>query len=94
MKVAWTQLALKDLQQVRHYIEEDRPDAADAILLKIAKAIDNLPFYPNLGRPGRVKGTRELIVVGTPFLVPYRIKKERIEILAVMHGARRWPEEL
>jgi toxin ParE1/3/4 len=90
--MVWTKLALQDLQHVRNYIEEDRPDAADAVMQKIAKAVENLLLHQNLGRPGRVKGTRELIVVGTPFLVPYRVKKERIEILAVIHGARRWPE--
>ncbi|MBI2067187.1 MAG: type II toxin-antitoxin system RelE/ParE family toxin [Deltaproteobacteria bacterium] len=94
MKIIWTKLAVQDLQQVRDYIETDRVDAADTVIEKIAKAVENLDSYQNLGRPGRVKGTRELVVVGTPFLVPYRIKKGRIEILAVIHGARRWPESL
>ncbi|MDO8519930.1 MAG: type II toxin-antitoxin system RelE/ParE family toxin [Deltaproteobacteria bacterium] len=92
MKTVWTQLALQDLRHVRAHIETDNPGAADLVMLKIAKAVLNLQSYQNLGRPGRVKGTRELVVVGTPFLIPYRIKKERIEILAILHGARRWPE--
>ena len=92
--MVWTKLALQDLRHVRNYIEEDRLGAADAVMQKIAKAVENLLLYQNLGRPGRVKGTRELVVVGTPFLVPYRVKKERIEILAVIHGAHRWPENL
>ncbi|MBI2981478.1 MAG: type II toxin-antitoxin system RelE/ParE family toxin [Deltaproteobacteria bacterium] len=92
MKTVWTKLALQDLQQVRRYIESDNPDAANSVIQKIAKAIESLQSYQNLGRPGRVKGTRELVVIGTPFLVPYRVKQERIEILAVIHGARRWPE--
>ena len=91
MKIIWTKLAAQDLQQARDYIERDDPEAADSMMQKIAKAVENLQSFQNLGRPGRVKGTRELVVVGTPFLVPYRVKKERIEILAVMHGKRRWP---
>lgn len=94
MKTVWTRLALQDLEHVRNYIATDNPAAAGGTIEKIAKAIENLPSYPNMGRPGRVKGTRELVVVGTSFLVPYRIKKERIEILAVIHGARRWPSNL
>lgn len=90
--MVWTRLALQDLQHVRNYIGTDNADAADTVMQKIAKAVENLEFYQNLGRAGRVKGTRELVVVGTPFLIPYRIRKERIEILAVIHGARRWPE--
>lgn len=84
-------MALRDLGHVQHYIVADSPGAAAATIEKIVRAIENLPSYPNLGRPGRVKGTRELVVVGTPFLIPYRIKDEKIEILAVIHGARRWP---
>jgi len=94
LKIAWTQLALKDLNQVWDYIGADQPKAAEGVMESIAKAVESLLSYPNLGRPGRVKGTRELVVVGTPFIVPYRIKKERIEVLAVIHGSRRWPQSL
>lgn len=60
----------------------------------IARAAESLLAYPNLGRQGRVRGTRELVVLGTPFVIPYRVKEGRIEILAVLHGARRWPDAL
>lgn len=92
MKIVWTKLALKDLQQVRNYILKDHPQAANDMLERIGKSVDGLLAYQNLGRPGRLKGTRELMIVGTPYLVPYRIKKDQIQILAVMHGARRWPD--
>jgi toxin ParE1/3/4 len=45
------------------------------------------------GRPGRWPGTRELIIPGTPYIVPYRVKGPVVEILRVFHGARRWPDE-
>lgn len=92
MKVVWTKLAVSDLWHIRNYIEADHPEGVGTIMLKIEKAVEHLPSYPNLGRPGRVKGTREIVVMGTPFLIPYRLKKERLEILAVIHSARRWPE--
>jgi len=45
-----------------------------------------------MGRPGRVDGTREFVVAGTPYIIPYRVRGETVELLAVMHGARRWPD--
>lgn len=51
-----------------------------------------LPDAPHIGRPGRVFGTRELVVVGIPFLVPYRVQNETMQILRLYHGARRWPD--
>lgn len=94
MKILWTRLAVEDLGHSWNYIAADNVGAADAVMERIARAVESLLSYQNLGRPGRVKGTRELVVVGTPFVVPYRIKKDRIEILAVIHGSRRWPESL
>ena len=92
MKIRYTRLALSDLEQTRAYIARDRPKAAEAVVERIRQAINGLSQFPQQGRVGRVKGTRELVVPGTPFVVPYRIADERIDILAVMHGARAWPE--
>lgn len=94
MKIVWTRLALEDLHHAWNYIAADNPEAADGVMEKIEKAVESLLSYPNLGRPGRVKGTRELVAVDTPYIVPYRIKRDQIEILAVIHGSRRWPESL
>ena len=94
MEIFWTRLALQDLDCAWNYIAADKPGAADDVLEMIGKAVESLLSYQNLGRPGRVKGTRELVVVGTPFVIPYRVKSDRIEILAVIHGSRRWPEGL
>jgi toxin ParE1/3/4 len=91
LKIFWTRLALQDLQHTWNYIAADNPEAADRMMERIAKAVDDLFSYQKLGRLGRAKGTRELVVVGTPYVIAYRIKKERIEILAVLHGSRRWP---
>lgn len=94
MKVAWTRLALKDLDSAYAYISEENPSAASRTIERIRKALDAVGRHPEIGRPGRVEGTRELIIPGTPFIVAYRVKAKRIEMLSIIHGARRWPDEL
>lgn len=92
MKPAWTRLALADLDNAYGYIAEDNPSAALRVIERVEKAVDALRRHPEIGRPGRVSGTRELIIPGTPFIAAYRIKDKRLEVLAVIHGARRWPD--
>ncbi|MDO8757518.1 MAG: type II toxin-antitoxin system RelE/ParE family toxin [Elusimicrobiota bacterium] len=94
MKISWTRLALTDLESAHRYIAEENPPAAARIVKQIKTALQAISRHPEIGRPGRVAGTRELIVSGTPFILPYRIKVKRIEVLALIHGARRWPDEL
>lgn len=67
--------------------------AARRIVARIRSAVEHLRAHPKLGRPGRVAGTRELVVSDTPFIVPYRVRESGIEILTVLHAARRWPED-
>jgi toxin ParE1/3/4 len=54
--------------------------------------VDTLADHPEIGRPGRIPGTRELVITNTPFVVPYRVRGDLIEVLSVFHGARRWPD--
>jgi toxin ParE1/3/4 len=75
-----------------HIAEENRPAAA-RIADKIWKTTQLLGKHPLAGREGRVAGTRELVVEGTPFIVAYGLQKNEVWILAVMHGARKWPDE-
>jgi toxin ParE1/3/4 len=66
--------------------------AARRMVERIEEAVIRLEDHPDLGRSGRVPRTRELIVTGTPFIVPYRIKEDIVEILTVLHAARQWPD--
>ncbi|MCJ2140638.1 type II toxin-antitoxin system RelE/ParE family toxin [Methylobacterium sp. E-066] len=91
MKLRFTRRSLRHLDQVRRHISEADPSAANRIVARIRKAIEGLRLYPLRGRVGRIAGTRELVVTGTPYIVPYRVVDDVIEILAVMHGARIWP---
>jgi plasmid stabilization system protein ParE len=90
MTIRWTPTALADLECPHAYISEDNPNAAADTVDRVLLGIDALQRYPNMGRKGRVTGTRELVV--SPFVVAYRSKKGGIEVLGIIHGARRWPD--
>lgn len=93
MKVRWTRLALQDLDSAFGFIAAENPRAARRLLGRMEAAVEALRSYPQMGQAGRVEGTRELIVSGSPFILAYRLARKRIEILALIHAARRWPEE-
>jgi toxin ParE1/3/4 len=93
MTILWSPEAIEDLTSLQAYIAEDNPAAARGVVLNIIYNIEQLlPNHPQMGRPGRVPGTRELVIPKTPFIVPYRLQRNIIQILRVYHGARRWPE--
>ena len=95
MRIIWSPEAIRDLTQIRAYIAQDNPAAAKAVVARIVSLVtQHLPKRPRLGRPGRVPGTRELVVAKTPFVIPYRLRNKTIEIIRVYHSARRWPESL
>jgi toxin ParE1/3/4 len=95
MTPVWSPEAINDLAALHAYIEQDDPAAAQRVALHIVKNIETLlPNNPEMGRPGRVPGTRELVIPKTPFIVPYRLVGNTIQILRVFHGNRRWPETL
>lgn len=91
VKVAWTQAAIRDLVHIRAHIGRDDPDAATLTAGRILRAMDRLPKHPEVGRIGRLAGTRELVVTGTPYFVPYRIQAKVIQLLRVIHGRQDWP---
>ncbi len=92
MQVKWTKPAANSLESIQDYIAKDNPVAAYNVTQKIYHSVIRLVNHPKSGRSGRVKGTYELIVPGLPFIVPYRIKDKEIQILAVYHTSRKWPE--
>ena len=94
MRIIWTDRALIHIAEVGTYLEEHDPEASLRILNAIAGAVEALALHPRRGRPGRVPRTRELIVPHTPYLVAYRLRAAKVEILAVRHGARKWPKRL
>jgi toxin ParE1/3/4 len=95
MKVRWTSPALRDLEAIGDFIKHDNSAAVAArIVTAILDQAGKLAAFPHLGRAGRIPGTRELVVADTPFIAPYRVHDDDVQILAVFHGARKWPEKL
>jgi toxin ParE1/3/4 len=92
VRVRWLRAALANLEA--DYIAEDNPAAAGRLVQRIFRAVDLLAKNPAMGRPGRVSGTRELVVPDTPYIVPYRVRANALEILQVFHAARKWPNKL
>ncbi len=93
MNLIWSPEAVADLAALRAYIEQDDPAAAQRVALHIIRNVEMLlPESPDMGRPGRVPGTLELVIPRTPYIVPYRVVGNTIQVLRVFHGARRWPD--
>ncbi len=90
--VIWLDEALEDLKTIGEYIAQDDAKVAYNVLIKIKATADNLSLYPELGRIGRVNGTREIVVNDLPYILPYQVTGKNIRILAVLHTSRKWPE--
>ena len=95
MRLRWTRLAEQDLDQIAEYIGQDSAAAAARVVLELIDQAETLlPRHPALGRPGRVLGTRELVVGQLPYIIAYRVRDKDLEILRVLHTSRAWPDTL
>ena len=94
MKIVWPRRAIWRLVHIRDYIAKDNPGAAARIAERILQSVEALTGQPDMGRPGRIAGTRELVVPATPYVIPYRVRAGRLELLAVFHGRQKWPVKL
>jgi toxin ParE1/3/4 len=94
MKIVWSRRAIRHLVALRDYIAKDSPENAASVAARILENVDLLATQPQMGRPGRIFGTRELVVPDTPFILPYRVRGERLELIAVFHGRQKWPIRL
>jgi toxin ParE1/3/4 len=92
VKVRWTLPAANQLREIFDYIPAGNPPAAARMVRRIRNSIQQTARMPNAGRIGRVAGTREVVVPGTPYLVAYRVLEDMIQVLAILHGAQEWPE--
>jgi toxin ParE1/3/4 len=92
VKVVWSPRAVRHLVALRRYIERDSEQNAALVAERILRAVDLLATHPAMGRPGRVLGTRELVVEDTGFIIPYRVRADRLELIAIFRGRQRWPQ--
>ncbi len=93
MRIRWLSDSVDDLIEIQKYIANDNPHAARNVAERIKDSVNSLKEYPGIGRPGRVEGTRELVISNLPYIIPYRVKNNVIEILRVLHGAMEWPKK-
>lgn len=94
MVIRWLDEAVNDLSSLRTYISRDSEVAALKVAKRVVQAVGSLSEQPELGRRGRILDTRELIVPGTRYIVPYRVKNNVIEVLRVFHCSMCWPENI
>ena len=94
MKLRYTKRALLDLVEIQDYISADNPDAARRVIAEIELEIDRLAEHPALGRTGRIEETRELVILRYPYVVAYREYSGEVQILAIIHSARDWPDSM
>ncbi|MCQ4633674.1 type II toxin-antitoxin system RelE/ParE family toxin [Shinella sp. CPCC 100929] len=94
MKLTWSAFALSDRDGIFTYTEAVNPSAAILIDERIVGATRRLIDFPASGRVGRIAGTRELVINGTPYIVAYTVAETTIRILRVLHGAQEWPDSL
>ncbi|MBI3187414.1 MAG: type II toxin-antitoxin system RelE/ParE family toxin [Gammaproteobacteria bacterium] len=92
MKLEWTRFAIEDRNIIFDYIEQDNPAAAVAVDDRISEQVNQLKTFSKSGRPGRVDGTRELIITHTPYIAAYSITGDTGYILRILHGAQLWPD--
>ena len=92
MRVKWLRKALRNLDDEATFIAADDPAAARRVVKRVLDAVALLAEQPGLGRPGRVPGTRELVVLKTRYIVPYRVRAQTVEVLRLFHTSRRLPQ--
>jgi len=93
VRVEWLRAAINNLDALAEYISRDNPAAAERTVAAIRSAVEDLERVPSSGRPGRISGTRELVVSGTPYIVPYRVRGDVVQLIRVFHTARKWPSQ-
>lgn len=92
--IKWTRRAVKRLDEIGAFIAHENPNASGRVVLRIVTSVQTLATQPAIGRPGRIEGTRELVLADIPYIIAYRISVTKIDILTVMHASQRWPMTL
>lgn len=94
MQVKWLRRALENLDDEAAYLASDSPRIAAEFVGHLRDRVALLATQPNMGRPGRISGTRELVITRFPYILPYRVRNDSVEILRVFHTARKWPKRM
>jgi toxin ParE1/3/4 len=92
VRLEWTRAASRDLDSVDQHISRDNSRAALETVHEIIRLVGMLTEHPGVGRPGRVEGTREMVIAGLPYVVAYLNHGDTVTVLRVLHGAMKWPQ--
>lgn len=90
--VEWSSAARADLLAIVDYISDDNPDAAQRLKDDIVTKAAQLPARPALYRPGRIAGTREMVVRAN-YIIVYAADALAVRILRILHAAQQWPPQ-
>ena len=88
MSIRWRYSAISDLAHIRDYITERNPAAGDAVVSRVLQSVENLETFPKYGRLGQVRGTREVVVPGLPYIVVYIDTETDVDVIAVFHASQ------
>ena len=91
MQLRWTEEAANDLERIADYLVQNTPDRAQELVQRIYDAAGSLLRFPHRGRPGKVKGTRELVLGALPYVVVYVVREDAVVVVRILHGAQQWP---
>jgi len=94
MQVKWLRRALENLDEEATYLAKDSPRMAAELVRHLRDSVAMLAEHPGMGRPGRIAGTRELVVTRFSYILPYRVRGDVVEVLRVFHTARKWPKRM
>jgi addiction module RelE/StbE family toxin len=94
MQIRWQDDAITDLIQIRRFIAIDNPSAAARVADRFRESVVELTHQPGSGRPGRVAGTREKVLVDVPYIIAYRVEANSMVTLRVLHTSRKWPDSI
>jgi len=91
MRLRWTEEAANDLERIADYLVQNTPGRAQALIERIYDAAGSLLTLPHRGRPGKVKGTRELVLTALPYVVVYVVREDAVVVVRILHAAQQWP---
>ena len=94
MTIDWSERALDDLDAIIFHVAAENVTSALWMDSDISRRVDLLSDFPSMGRPGRISGTRELVVSRSRCVVLYRLDDDMVRILRVVHGAQEWPNSI
>jgi len=90
MQIIWEQDAITDLTELRKYISQFNPTAADKLGKTIIKSANLLRENPLLGKVGKLYETRELVIPNTSYTLIYYCQSKTLSILRTFHHSRKW----